>query len=72
MVFNAPFNNISVISWRSVSLVEEIGIQDEKNTNLSQVTNKLVVFSFLIGGGRGRDRVVARFTTTCAISAYHR
>jgi hypothetical protein len=25
MVFNAHFNNISVISWRSVSLVEEIG-----------------------------------------------
>jgi hypothetical protein len=25
MVFNAPFNNISVISWRSVLLVEEIG-----------------------------------------------
>jgi hypothetical protein len=23
MVFNATFNNISVISWRSVSLVEE-------------------------------------------------
>jgi hypothetical protein len=25
MVFNAPFNSISVISWRSVSLVEETG-----------------------------------------------
>jgi len=25
MVFNATFNNISVISWRSVLLVEEIG-----------------------------------------------
>jgi hypothetical protein len=25
MVFNATFNNISVISWRSVSLVEETG-----------------------------------------------
>jgi len=24
MVFNATFNNISVISWRSVLLVEEI------------------------------------------------
>jgi len=24
-VFNATFNNISVISWRSVSLVEETG-----------------------------------------------
>ena len=25
MVFNATFNNISVISWQSVLLVEEIG-----------------------------------------------
>jgi hypothetical protein len=25
MMFNASFNNISVISWRSVLLVEEIG-----------------------------------------------
>jgi hypothetical protein len=33
MVFNATFNNISVISWRLVLLVE-------KTTDLSQVTNK--------------------------------
>jgi hypothetical protein len=26
MVFNATFNNISVILWRSVSLVEESGV----------------------------------------------
>ena len=29
MVFNATFNNISVISWRSVLLVEEIGVPGE-------------------------------------------
>jgi uncharacterized DUF497 family protein len=29
MVFNATFNNISVISWRSVLLVEEIGVPPE-------------------------------------------
>ena len=34
MVFNATFNNISVISWRSVLLLEE-------TTDLSQVTDKL-------------------------------
>ena len=33
-VFNATFNNISVISWRSVLLVE-------KTTDLSQVADKL-------------------------------
>jgi hypothetical protein len=35
MVSNATFNNISVVSWRSVLLVEETG------ENLSQVTDKL-------------------------------
>jgi len=34
MVFNATFNNISVISWHSVLLVE-------KSTDLQQVTDKL-------------------------------
>ena len=29
MVFNATFNNISVISWRSVLLVEEAGVSGE-------------------------------------------
>ena len=37
MVFNATFNNISVISWRSVLLVED----PEKTTDLSKVTDKL-------------------------------
>jgi hypothetical protein len=42
MVFNATFNNISDISWRSVLLVEEteVGVHG-KNTELSQVTDKL-------------------------------
>ena len=37
MVFNATFNNISVISWWSVLLVEEL----EKTTDQLQVTDKL-------------------------------
>jgi hypothetical protein len=40
MVFNATFNNLSVISWRSVLLVEELGAPG-KTTDLSQVTGKL-------------------------------
>ena len=31
MVFNAPFNNISAISWRSVLLVEETRISGENH-----------------------------------------
>jgi len=38
MVFNTTVNNISVIPWRSVLLVEETGVPGE---NLSQVTDKL-------------------------------
>ena len=41
MVFNATFNNISAISWRSVVLMEETGEPAEKTTDLSQVTDKL-------------------------------
>ena len=36
-MFNATFNNISVISWRSVLLVEETGAAGEN----PQVANKL-------------------------------
>jgi hypothetical protein len=40
MVFNGTFNNISVISWRSVLLVEETGVP-EKTPDLLQVACKL-------------------------------
>ena len=40
MVFNATFNNISVISWWSVLLVEE-AVLPEGNHDLLQVTNHL-------------------------------
>jgi len=35
MVFNATFNNISVISWRSVLLVEETGRPEENNRHVT-------------------------------------
>jgi hypothetical protein len=40
MVFNATFNNISVISWWSLFLVGKPEYP-EKTTDLSQVTDKL-------------------------------
>jgi hypothetical protein len=40
MVFNVTFNNISVISLRSVLLVKETEYR-EKTTDLSQITNTL-------------------------------
>jgi hypothetical protein len=39
-MFNAIYNNISVISWWSVLLVEETGVPG-KTTDLPQVTDKL-------------------------------
>ena len=40
MVFNTTFNNISVISWRSVLLVEETRVP-KKTTDLPQATDTL-------------------------------
>jgi hypothetical protein len=45
MVFNATFNNISVISWQSVLLVEEAGVPGEKHqpdTNLQTLSHNVV------------------------------
>jgi hypothetical protein len=39
MMFNATFNNISVISWQSVLLVEQTGVPGGKTT--SPITDKL-------------------------------
>ena len=39
MVFTVTFNNIAVISWQSIFLVEET--RPEKTTDLPQVTDKL-------------------------------
>ena len=41
MVLNATFNNISVISWWSVLLVEKTVIPGENQQPVSQVTDKL-------------------------------
>ena len=42
MVFNASYNNISAISWRSVLLVEEPEYS-ENTTEVSQVTDKMTI-----------------------------
>ena len=39
MVFNATFNNISVISWRSDLMVEETGVSGENHRPDKSLTN---------------------------------
>ena len=41
MMVNITFNNSSVISWRSILLVEEIGILVKNTTDPPQATDKL-------------------------------
>jgi hypothetical protein len=50
MLFNATFNNISTISWRSVLLVDEIGIPGE-NHDL-QLDHILLYRVYLLSGIR--------------------
>jgi hypothetical protein len=57
MVFNTTFNNIPVISWWSVLLVEETGVPRENKQHSSHI----VVVSF-IGGGNWST---LRKQTTC-------
>jgi hypothetical protein len=48
MVFNTTFNNISAISWRSVLLVEEIGVSGENHRPVAshwQTLSRYVVSS---------------------------
>jgi hypothetical protein len=58
MVFNATFNNISVISWRSVLLMEETGVPGEnhlpvasRQQTLSHNVVHLELASVMIGTG---------------------
>ena len=49
MVFNATFNNFSVISWRSVLFVEETGVPGENHTCHKSLTNsKRAFFSYIM------------------------
>ena len=49
-VFNATFNNISVISWQSVLLVEETKVPRENHRTVASsktyITNKLIITQF--------------------------
>jgi len=49
VVLNATFNNISVISWRSVSLVEEIGVPEENHRPVASHCDRSVISPGTVG-----------------------
>ena len=54
MVLNATFNNISVISWRSVLLVEETGISWENHRTCRNYMCMIFWDIYITGSGCGR------------------
>jgi hypothetical protein len=53
MVFNATFNNISVISWRSFLLVEESGVHGENNRQTLSHNNYPYILAIYMSVIRG-------------------
>jgi hypothetical protein len=64
MVSNATFNNISVISWPSILLVEQPEYP-EKTTDLLQVTDKLKSLDLL------KDHNSWSFLYTLSLEAHY-
>jgi hypothetical protein len=62
MVFNATFNNISVISWRSVLLVEETGVPGENHrpiaSNWQTLSHNVVSSTLHLSGIRTHSVVM--------------
>jgi hypothetical protein len=48
MVFNTTFNNISVISWHPVLLVEETRLPGENHQPVTDLENKFLSFQLLL------------------------
>jgi hypothetical protein len=55
MVFSAAFNNISVISWRSVLLVEKSGVPGENDQPVASHINVAHLALIAIGTHIGGD-----------------
>ena len=58
MVFNATFNNISVISWRSVLLVEETGVPRENHRPVASYSPTLL--HSVVSSKPGHERIRTR------------
>jgi hypothetical protein len=67
MVFNATFNNISVISWQSVLLLEETGVPRENHWLVAIIKCKLLAISWCLFDEKKRNIIFSfpRLTTLC-------
>ena len=55
MVFNTTFSNISVISWRSVLLMEETGIPGKKHQ--SALSHRQILSHKVVSSTSSHERV---------------
>ena len=72
-VIQAPTFNV-VLSWQRWHSIDYRGCvltATFKNQNFSFPPYNIIYLASYSLNRRGRDRMVVRFTTTCAISAYH-
>jgi hypothetical protein len=71
MVFNATFNNISVISWLSVLLVEETGIPGENHRHPAgfELTTLVVIGTGCIGSLKSNYHTIT--TAPIALGMLH-
>jgi hypothetical protein len=64
MVFNATFNNISVISWQSILLVVDTRVPRENNST----TKEILLFNTFMNGLSQQKRWFDKYSQTCPCS----
>ena len=55
MVFNATYNNISVISWRSVLLMEETGVPVENHRPVTDKFFNIMLYQVHLDMNKGSN-----------------
>ena len=68
MVFNATFNTISAISWRSVLFLEETGVPG-KTTDLAQVTQLYIMVVVFMSGIYYHDLITSLRIEVCMLNS---